>query len=107
MVPQDINAALYSRLKTHNINVSEIAVHIIVTCIHAIEVDPEPAWRQRHPFPDLDALQQDIIAGITLDLSRFARSRGADVPLSEPVRTFPILHNLSIWIDRLCPFEKA
>jgi hypothetical protein len=105
MRPQDIRAALLDRIKVYNITVSEHAVEILVICIHAIEVNPEPAWR-RHPLPT-DALQQDVIAGITLNLSRLAHGRGADVPRSEPIRTFPMLHNLSSWVDRLCPFEKA
>jgi hypothetical protein len=95
---------LHSALSQANVEISEKASEILVTCILAIKEDPEPSWPKHAIVDDPDdAFERNAINGLTLKLAE----------LSNPQRTRPrrlhtytILHHISDWVDQLCPFEK-
>jgi hypothetical protein len=101
-----IRGELRDHLNVYGIQVTETALNILSLSIFAIVSDTEPTWSTPAiPLPNLDDVQRHVIAGVALRLSLLARSRRG-IQLSEPIRSFPILHNISRWIDNLCPFDK-
>lgn len=82
------------------IEISKKAKQIITTSILAIVDDPFPYWRAEKI--DLRRVQAELIARLPGLLYEVAdRSPG------RRITTFTLLHMLSDFLDRICPFEKV
>jgi hypothetical protein len=103
---QTVTARLQSEVTKYGLNVSPRAMEILAQCVFAIQDDPEPSWAS--PPSNPESVQENVIPGLALKLARLVHvmtQRGIPLPENR-LTTFLILHNMSSWIDHLCPFEK-
>jgi hypothetical protein len=104
MNTMDIAGHLHSALDQVNVEISEKATELLVTCILAIKEDPEPSWPKHAILDDPDdAVQRNAINGLTRKLAELSSSQRT---ASRQLHTYAILHHISDWVDQLCPFEK-
>jgi hypothetical protein len=106
MEESQVRSLLLHNLKNYDVNVSEIALKILVDCIIAIKEDPEPPWREQPIWRNVDTVQHDAIEGLTLKLVGLSNRRQASGRGSDTLHTYVILHNISGWVDQICPFAK-
>lgn len=113
------------------------AQEIIVISIHAIKTDQHVDWdlptssqigsssrvqpvssirptsptsslRKPTPGSPVDAMQSNAVGAIALKLTAFQHRQNKLKPVTPAkVTTYDLLHNISRWVDAICPFEKA